>query len=179
MDPDPTDLAFLGPHPAWVSLPCSPAVPDGFIGLALAGPERLSYSSALTGEGLYGGQKLPQFIVAGHFCFDPEQLRALSEEPLQSIELEITDRRAGSVIRRGIGALVDDYEYEAIGISSSPGPTAVWEPTRDAGLVSMGGYFNIPMGLLVTNPGDRNTPLEVVAVCAGIRSNRVIITVSP
>ncbi len=175
-----SDDEFLGHHSAWETLSCTPLRSHDFRGLALAGPLQLSYSGAMTSADLFSGKALPAFVVAGHYAFAPQDLRALRRDPQDAIEIVIENEATGNVTRQSLNAMVDGYEYHAVGINRSPAPQEPWEDSslRNADFTSMGGYFNIPLGLDVTDPGDSTYRLFVHAECEGYISNKIIIEIS-
>ena len=179
--PEPApDEAFLGSHGAWIEVVGTPQVGHDFLGLVLAGPRRVSCAEAMSAEPWHQRQ-VPAFVVCGHYSLSAEQLRALGDDPSRLLALQMSGSAFDGEVCKRVGTLVDEYEYEVVGIHRTPAPEPPWRGPPDGGMgqmVAMGGYFNVPLGLYVgeLEPGEVGW-IEVTAVCGVHRSEVVRIEV--
>lgn len=173
------DSEFMGHHSAWDELSCSPVRPSEFLGVTLAGPSRVSYSGSLTSESLFTANALPQFVVSGVYCFSAEELRLLKQHPHDAIKIVVVNESTGTTHRQSLNSAINRYEYDAIGIDSSPSTEPFWEEPTLEDFGTTGGYFNIPLGLDVYDPGDSTYRLLIHAVCALYTSNTVSVDIAP
>lgn len=178
----PADAEFHGAIEGFCSASCTPVVPFDWEGIALDGPRRVRCAESIAADWSDDGwvaHPVPRFVVAGTWRFSGTTLGRLDRDPHDAIEVVVEHTGHGEITRQSVQGMWDAYEYHVLGVSVSPAepPPRGRRATPDPNM-SIGGYFNAPMGLLVGEPQAPYT-LRVHAAGAGFVSNVVEIEIQP